>query len=443
VSATRCVVVDELERERRWHPVASAIRDGLVHCTAQGRIIAVNETACAMTGFSAEELVGATPPLPYWPEEDLGAMQAFITRVIDAGHGEHELTLRRKDGARFPAIVTVGVDPTDDSRVVLIKDVTERAELLRQVRDATLEAEKANAALARSAEVIGEFLYSGELGADAELVTSARGPGLGALLGSTDDGLALFATYDDRVHRDDWPAYREAWSFATMLQRDGDIIQHEYRLVGYDGVFRWVRDRWRVTVTDGRVFLSGAVCDISVLRRLESERQAMVGQLELLSSLDPLTELYNRRHFSTVLGERLGRPGPTAGIAMADVDHFKAINDVHGHAVGDRVLRAVARRLRQATRPADVVARWGGEEFCVLLDDVGDDEALAARAERLRRAICRDAISVGGGTHLEVSVSVGAARPSADGAPPADLLAAADRALYRAKAGGRNRVMVG
>jgi diguanylate cyclase (GGDEF)-like protein/PAS domain S-box-containing protein len=428
--------------DRRWLAIVSAIRDGLVHCTADGRIAAVNETACAMTGFSADELVGATPPLPYWPEEDLGAMRAFIDGVIEAGHGEHELTLRRKCGERFAAILTVGVDPADGSRVVLMKDVSERAALLRRVEEATLDAETARAAFVRSAEVIGEFLYSGELLAGGDLLVSARGPGLGALLGSADDGRALLARYDDRVHPDDRRAYHEAWGHAAMLERDGEILQHEYRLVGDDGVVRWVRDRWRVTITDGRVFLSGAVCDISALRRAESQREAMVGQLERLATVDPLTELFNRRHFSPVLRERLSRPDSQVGIAMVDVDHFKAINDVHGHAVGDHVLRTVARRLRQATRPDDVVARWGGEEFCILLHGVRDGDQLASLAERLRAAIDVCPISLDGGAQLQVNVSVGAARASVDGTRPADLLAMADSALYRAKAGGRNRTMV-
>ena len=430
-----------LQRDAALAVVLEAIRDGLVHCAAEGRIVAVNDAICAMTGFAAAELIGAVPPLPYWPEEELPSVRAFVDDVISTGHGEHELLLRRKNGERFAAIVSVGVDPLDRSRVVLIKEVSERAAMLRQIRDATMTAETARAAFARSAEVIGEYLYSGELLDGGELVTDARGPGLGALLG-VEEASARFSDYDDRVHRDDAPAYEDAWRFQTLLRCHGQIIQREYRLVGYDGVARWVRDRWRVTVRDGRVFMSGAVCDISAQRHAEALRASMVGQLEHLSTVDPLTELFNRRHFGAVLRERLVQPGARMAVAMVDVDCFKSINDEHGHAVGDHVLTTVARRLRQATRPDDVVSRWGGEEFCILLDGVADDVQLLALAERLRVAVAADPISVDGDPDLAVSVSVGAARVVRIGIAPEELLAAADVALYQAKENGRNRATI-
>jgi diguanylate cyclase (GGDEF)-like protein len=244
------------------------------------------------------------------------------------------------------------------------------------------------------------------------------------------------------VHRDDAAAYHDAWHYETLLDRDGDIVQTEYRLVGYDGAFRWVRDRWLVTLRDGRLFMTGAVRDISAQRAAEAQRAAIVGQLEHLSTVDPLTELFNRRHLGAVLRERLARPEARIAVAMVDVDHFKAINDQHGHAVGDHVLKTVARRLRLATRRDDVIARWGGEEFCVLLSDVTDDAQLIALAERLRLSIQSNPIGVGGMTHLAVSVSVGAARILHAGARPEELLATADAALYRAKDAGRNRTII-
>jgi diguanylate cyclase (GGDEF)-like protein/PAS domain S-box-containing protein len=337
--------------------------------------------------------------------------------------------------------VTASVDPTDASRVIVIKDVSDRTELLRRIREATTDAETARAAFARSAEVIGEFLYSGELLRDEQLLITATGPGLPALLGADDDDGAALASYDEYVHPEDWPAYHEEWRFGRLRERDGEVVEHDYRLVGDDGVARWVRDRWRVIVQDGRVFVTGAVRDISSQRRAEEDRATLLRQLEHLSSVDSLTELYNRRHLDEKLEERLARPDSRIAIAMIDVDHFKRINDEYGHGGGDDVLRTVARRLRQTTRPHDIVARWGGEEFCVLLADVADDEHLQALAERLRLAICSDPITVGGGAQIAVAVSVGAARSTDVRAD--DVLALADAALYRAKETGRNRVIIG
>jgi diguanylate cyclase (GGDEF)-like protein/PAS domain S-box-containing protein len=431
-----------LKRSRRERAalavVMNTIRDGIVRCSADGRILYVNEALCTMTGFAEHELVGAEEPLPYWPDDQVATMRGYIDEVKGAGYGEHELTYRRKDGEHFPAIVSGSLDPTDGSRVIVIKDISDLTELLRRIRDVTTDAETARAAFARSAEVIGEFLYSGELLMDEQLVITATGPGLAALLGGADD--ASVARYDEYVHPEDWPAYHEEWRFRRLLERDGEVIQHDYRLVGDDGLARWVRDRWRVTVQGGRVFVTGAVRDISSQRRVEEGRARSLRQLEHLSTVDSLTELFNRRHLDGQLEERLARPGSRIAVAMIDVDHFKRINDEYGHGGGDDVLRTVARRLRQATRPHDVVARWGGEEFCVLLGDVADDAHLQALAERLRLAICSDPISVGGGAHIAVAVSVGAAR--ATDAQAEDVLARADAALYRAKETGRNRVII-
>ena len=90
-----------------------------------------------------------------------------------------------------------------------------------------------------------------------------------------------------------------------------------------------------VTVLDGRVLLTGAVCDISEQRRAEDERAEAVRRLEWLSSVDALTELFNRRHFSEVLRARLAGSSAGAAIALVDVDHFKRINDTHGHQIGE------------------------------------------------------------------------------------------------------------
>jgi two-component system, cell cycle response regulator len=220
-------------------------------------------------------------------------------------------------------------------------------------------------------------------------------------------------------------------------------VEQEYRLVGVDGVARWVRDRAAITVLDGRVLLTGAVRDISIQRQAEDERAEAVRRLEWLSSVDALTELFSRRHFSEVLHARLAGSGAGAAIVLVDVDHFKRINDSHGHQIGDLVLREIARRLDDATRPCDVTSRWGGEEFCVLLDEIGDDDELEALVERLRTAVGATPIPIGENGAVHVTISIGAVRPSPDCHTPEQLLASADAALYVAKRGGRNQARIG
>ena len=152
---------------------------------------------------------------------------------------------------------------------------------------------------------------------------------------------------------------------------------------------------------------------------------------------DDLTKLANRRRGAHELG-RADRSRVRHGRALAlmhvDVDHFKAINDTHGHQAGDQVLAEVARRLAPAMRGGDELARWGGDEFVAILPATDEAGALRA-AERVRAAVAAPSSR---GTALEVTISVGWAHWAGD--TPDDLLARADRALYAAKDAGRNQV---
>ncbi len=155
---------------------------------------------------------------------------------------------------------------------------------------------------------------------------------------------------------------------------------------------------------------------------------------------DPLTGLYNQRYLRRHLaGLMEGGQGRQLAVLMVDVDHFKSVNDVYGHASGDRALRLIADSLTINTRVFDSVARYGGEEFVIVMPGTGPAEASAA-AERLRSAVEEIEFSVNPGMNMQLTVSVGVACSfSATGTPEA-LLQAADTALYDAKRNGRNRV---
>lgn len=162
------------------------------------------------------------------------------------------------------------------------------------------------------------------------------------------------------------------------------------------------------------------------------------GIIEASARTDALTGLANRRAFDERLrqeAQRSARYGPAPALLLADLDHFKRVNDTYGHPVGDLVLRAVADRCRQAVRDADLVARVGGEEFAILLVAAGDEQ-LRQVAERVRGLVAGEPVEVGGGVRLRCTISVGGA--VLDGEVD-ELVAAADRALYAAKDLGRNR----
>ncbi len=186
--------------------------------------------------------------------------------------------------------------------------------------------------------------------------------------------------------------------------------------------------------SDGRVFeLLGVTRDIS-------ERKVLEAELTKLAVTDPVTGLWNRRHTAELLSadlEQASGTGRPLTLLMIDIDHFKAINDTHGHQSGDRVLTEVARRFREQIRQSDVVGRWGGEEFVVLLRDCAAADGLQA-AEKLRRTVSDTPFGAAG----SITVSIGAAQRS-DADDLGSLLDRADAALYRAKRAGRNTVAAG
>ena len=182
-------------------------------------------------------------------------------------------------------------------------------------------------------------------------------------------------------------------------------------------------------------------------------RTVLVRQLEEKANLDSKTGLLNAAAWHERAGHELrraGRANQRAAVLVLDLDHFKQINDRHGHLVGDSVLAAVAAAVRGEVRDDDVVGRFGGEEFVVLLRgvDVDDDRAHAeAVAERIRRRVAELGVEVPGPTGTIVvadfTVSIGGAMYPPDGADLVGLLEAADAAMYQAKNTGRNRVRMG
>jgi diguanylate cyclase (GGDEF)-like protein len=196
-------------------------------------------------------------------------------------------------------------------------------------------------------------------------------------------------------------------------------------------------------------FLGGYFVVLVTLVSLQIARDVRrVAVLEEQSITDPLMGVYNRRHLERRLEEEMGkalRYGLPLAALLLDIDHFKMINDEHGHAVGDQVLRALGNLMLEAVRKADIVTRYGGEEILVLAPHTSLAEGRLL-AERLRAGVASKPLVAGSGTkdgrplHATVSIGVAALGPDIKDAPT--LLKAADDALYRAKREGRNRVVM-
>lgn len=178
--------------------------------------------------------------------------------------------------------------------------------------------------------------------------------------------------------------------------------------------------------------------DVTEKKRIERR----VGELETLAFHDSLTGLLNRRYVELKVTQAIlerQQFGRNYGILMIDVDRFKPVNDTYGHDVGDAVLRSISETLVQSLRPLDIVGRWGGEEFLVLLVDV-PPSALAHLADRCRKLVAKSGVTVQG-RRLSVTVSIGATlirdSDSADSG-----IRRADQLMYLSKSGGRNQVHV-
>jgi diguanylate cyclase (GGDEF)-like protein/PAS domain S-box-containing protein len=219
------------------------------------------------------------------------------------------------------------------------------------------------------------------------------------------------------------------------VMAEGQVDNEAVRMRRRTGEEFWVLLSARAIEFEGAPALLAGMSDITPQKRLEE-------RLRELAMQDELTGLYNRRHFLELAEAevaRVRRTGAPLSVAMLDIDHFKRVNDFFGHPAGDHVLRELARAMRETLRGSDVPARFGGEEFAVLLVDTTLEGALAV-TERLRERVGRGEVALGHGRVARVTVSAGVAELG-----PTErlesLLERVDQALYRAKAEGRDRIM--
>jgi diguanylate cyclase (GGDEF)-like protein/PAS domain S-box-containing protein len=294
-------------------------------------------------------------------------------------------------------------------------------------------------ALAGASDVFETFFDSAQIGlglADLSTRYVRVNATYAQLLGRAPEDL-VGVPFSTLLHPDE---QFEGDSRVSLLLRGSEhALQSEQRYLGADGRVRWVLHGVTVVqAADGRpAWFAVSAQDITERRRAEQDLRELTDQLAEQAVRDPLTGLANR----SLLEERLravlardARTGETTGVLFLDLDGFKAINDEHGHLLGDAVLRTVASRLRSAVRPSDTVARLGGDEFVVVVEGA-TQEGIDVLADRLREAI--EAPIAAGDLDLTVGVSVGAALAVGGALDPATLLARADRAMYADKRGTR------
>jgi diguanylate cyclase (GGDEF)-like protein/PAS domain S-box-containing protein len=211
----------------------------------------------------------------------------------------------------------------------------------------------------------------------------------------------------------------------------------EVRVRTATGGWLWMSDAWHNLPATAE-FAGGA---IHSLRDIQSEREAREA-LQFLAYHDPLTRLATRTVANVRLGQLLGgdrRGAAAVAVLFVDIDRLKAVNDTLGHAAGDQAIQTTAQRLLRVARASDLVARFGGDEFLVLLTDVSCPDDVAAAAERIRRDAGQPMLVEGHEVKLTVSIGVALVTPGSD---PEAALRLADAALYRAKRAGRDRFVL-
>ncbi|WP_245575059.1 GGDEF domain-containing protein [Chitinilyticum litopenaei] len=270
------------------------------------------------------------------------------------------------------------------------------------------------------------------------------GPQIEPLLGWSPESWVSVDDWVQRMHPDD---REQVVNFCVSQSQAGVDHEADYRALTKDNGYVWIRDVVHVVRRDdGEVdCLIGFMFDISERKQTEEKLLSLQKELEALSFKDGLTGIANRRKFDAALDTEWAsaqRTGLPLALIMLDIDFFKQYNDCYGHILGDECLTRVAQTLQHAAgRPRDIVARFGGEEFVILLPEADEAAALQV-AEHCQRLIAGLGIAhekPGGKPALTVSIGLGSVTPL-QGMSARAFIEAVDRLLYRAKQQGRDRI---
>jgi diguanylate cyclase (GGDEF)-like protein/PAS domain S-box-containing protein len=437
--------------------ILGAMAEGFA-LTRDGEIVAVNEALCRITGFSHDELVGARPPFPFWPPEVYDEGEELRRRLAASGSLDFELTIMRACGERFPAAITAAPADLGDGSVAYvntIRDITER----RAHEDAMRRRADELAAIASITRAMGHSDPDDARRTICEVAVEVTGATSAAIWEADPDGVLHNTIRSDQaplpipVGPDQaQDGSRVAWRTGRplfvaegagsphvnqeILRRGGQEATSTslyFAPIGHGFQVRGVLVlRWIPAIPELPKEIEPVLEVFAGEAATAMERADLLKRLAELSRTDELTGLPNRRAWQELLEHELRvarRTGQPLSVVMLDLDHFKAYNDQYGHQGGDRMLALAASLWRENLRETDILARWGGEEFGLVLPGCDAQSAgdLVARLHRL---------PLNG-----LTFSAGVSQWDGAGTPEA-LIGAADAALYAAKRGGRNRTCV-
>jgi diguanylate cyclase (GGDEF)-like protein/PAS domain S-box-containing protein len=409
-------------REGRFRALLRHSEDVIAIIGPDGVLAWVSENVGQLLGIEADALTG-TDALDGVHRDDRDRARRVLERVVADGGEAETVRLRVAGGPGIWRDVDIVVrnllgDPDVGGIALTMRDVTDR-----------VAGERERARLGEIIEATTDLVFVFDRAFELEYMNEAAqdfflGPG------ETVDG------FDLSGHIPDWARQRLVGEALPTLA-DSDV---------WGGEIAFLSGGEEVAVSTLLIAHRDDVGDleyVSSITRDMTDRKELETRLAHEATHDPLTGLPNRALLMDRIDMALGRArrsGTSTALIFCDLDHFKLVNDSLGHTRGDELLIAVADRLLEAIRPGDTVARFGGDEFVVLAEELDDAEAAEAIAERLRRAVGRPLTIAQ--SELFVSVSVGIAVVDRDGADPEALIRDADAAMYRAKATGRGRQVV-
>ncbi len=379
----------------------------------------------SMLGYEAGEL---QITLGNWPQlvhpEDLPLAQQSLQRHLAGDSPRHELTIRCrcKDGSWHWVL----------SRGAIVQRNAQGDPLLMSGTHTDMHQRMQLEEAARSAEVVFENSYEGIIVADAKGLIRRINPAFTRITGYTEQEVLGRTPKLLSSGRHDASFYREFWS--TLEQRgswQGEIWNRHK----HGQLFLALQSVSAVRDNQGQVqhYIS-VFTDVTRARQHESE-------LDRIAHYDPLTGLPNRRLLMDRLQlslHRADRQGDSCAVCVLDLDDFKQVNEAHGHGAGDQLLRGVAEHIRQVLRTDDTLARVGGDEFVVLLSDIGSAQDGALVLDRVQAAAAQP-VALDDGKRVTSTASIGVSLYPADHVDPDTLLRHADAAMLQAKEGGKNR----
>jgi diguanylate cyclase (GGDEF)-like protein/PAS domain S-box-containing protein len=387
-----------------------AAGEAIIATDADGVITYANKAAEALYGWSPLEMVGQPSAATTMPDEFAERAETIVAELRTGRRWTGDLIRRRKDGTPFCAHVTatplLAVGGALQAIIAVSSDVTDRveAERILALQAGISERIAADAPVADVLEAIAEIAVGD--GPENRVWFIFNHPDL-----QLDTRTGSHRTRHERT-----PIEVERMVVGAMLvERTGG--SHEEAPLSALRASRAVH-----------------------LAALVAQREISKARLSRQALHDPLTNLANRTLLADRIGRALAAPGAPPTLLIAGVDNFKLINDALGHEVGDRLLQCLAGRFETATEPEDTLARFGGDEFAILVKHPATDLSVVALAEKFLR-IAQEPIVIG--EHdLRVAVSIGIAAQSASSDTPASLMASADSALDDAKRAGRNRIVM-